>query len=114
MNAHEKTFEGTELKYLLEIESSGFNMETDYFEITLRRGEKELKFKRDDLVAEPYTVVVDNISIEKHHYYVCFDTAYFGPGPITAIVVALVPDSDFAAGTRKIVDKFLLTNVDEV
>lgn len=107
------TFEGTKLKYLLEIEATGFNMETDDFNVTLKRGGKELHFEKADLVVEPYNEVdpETNISTEKHHYYVCFDSAYFGPGAITVVVTMYVPDNAFDDGFRTIVDKFNLVNV---
>lgn len=57
MNNREHTFEGTELKYLLEIEAIGFDMETDDFNVTLKRGIKELHFEKADFVIEPYSDV---------------------------------------------------------
>ncbi len=111
MNNRDTTFEGTELKYLLEIEATGFNMETDDFNVTLKRGDKELHFEKADLVVEPYTEIVNNVSIEKHHYYVCFDSAYFGPGGIKVVVTMYVPDDAFDDGYRTIVDAFNLINV---
>lgn len=112
--AQDNAFIGTELKYLLEIEASGFDMDTDYFEVLLKRGSKQLVFHREDLAVETYIEIVDNISVEKHHYYVCFDSEYFGAGLITVVVTAHVPDSDFDDGIRKIVDKFNLVNIQSV
>jgi len=99
------------LKYLLEITASGFDMDTDNFEVTLKRGSKSLTFTKEDMVAEEYTDIVDNISITKHHYYVCFDSSYFGNGVISAVVTAWIPDDDFEGGLRRIVDKFDIINV---
>ena len=114
MTVQDNAFIGTELKYLLEISASGFDMDRDDFEITLKRGSKSLNLKKSDLVVEDYTVVEDNISITKHHYYVCFDSAYFGSGIIAAIITAYVPDEDFDDGFRTEVDKFDLVNVKNV
>lgn len=109
--AQDNSFNTADRKYLLEINATGFSMETDEFEVVLKRGSKTKTFRKEDLVAEPYTVVENNISIEKHHYYVCFATDYFGPGEIAVVITAYVPDSDFESGYRREVDKFNLTNV---
>ncbi|MBR4758347.1 MAG: hypothetical protein IK084_06020 [Bacteroidaceae bacterium] len=105
------TFDGTKLKYLLDIKATGFEMDRDDFDVLLRRGEKSLLLHKSDLVVKPVTVVENNVSIEKHEYYVCFDSHYFGPGTITVIVTMQVPDADFPDGFRTIVDKFGLINV---
>ena len=68
-------------------------------------------FHKEDLVVETYTVVENNVTIDKNHYYVCFATDYFGPGDITVVITAYVPDTDFESGYRREVDKFTLTNV---
>ena len=109
--AKEQAFNGSMLKYLLEISASGFSMDNDEFEVTLKRGTKTLTIKKEDMVVEAYTDIVDNVSIEKHHYYVCFDSSYFGAGVISVVVTAWVPDVDFEGGLRRIVDKFELINV---
>ena len=109
--AQDSTFNTSDRKYLLEVDAVGFDMETDDFDVVLKRGSKTLTFKKEDLVVEPYTVYENNISIEKHHYYVCFATDYFGPGDIIVIITAYVPDTDFEAGYRREVDRFTLTNV---
>lgn len=109
--AKEQAFNGTMLKYLLEITASGFDMDRDDFEVALKRGTKSLTFRKEDLAVETYTEVIDNVSVEKHHYYVCFDSSYFGNGTIVVVVTAWVPDSDFDGGVRRIVDKFDLINV---
>ena len=110
----DSAFVGTELKYLLEIEAEGFDMDTDFFEVTLKRGSKQLVLHREDMPVEEYSVVKDNITIVKHHYYVCFDSAYFGTGLITVVVRADVPDADFPDGSRTIIDKFDLINIQSV
>ena len=110
------TFKGTMLKYLLTITVPGFSMETDDFNVTLKRGDKQLHFEKADLVVEPYNEVdpETNISTEKHRYYVCFDSEFFGPGVITVIINAFAPDHDFEGGFRREVDKFTLINVLDV
>ena len=98
----DKIFQGTEVKYLVEITASGFSMHDDDFNITLRRGNKERTFQKNELIEE--MVIVEGQ--EKYNYYLCFDTAEFGTGVIVCIVRAFVPDTDFPDGLRTEVDKF--------
>jgi len=109
--AQDNAFNTSDRKYLLEINAVGFSMDLDDFDVVLKRGSKSLILHKSDLVVEPYTVVENNITIEKNHYYVCFATDYFGPGDVTVVVTAYVPDTDFDSGFRREVDKFNLVNV---
>jgi len=109
--AQDSAFNTADRKYLLEINATGFSMDADDFDVLLKRGNKTLLLHKEDLPKEPYTVVENNISIERNHYYVCFATDYFGPGDITVVVTAYVPDLHFESGYRREVDKFTLTNV---
>ena len=109
--AQDSAFNTSDRKYLLEINAVGFSMDTDDFDVLLKRGSKSLLLHKEDLVVENYTVVENNITIDKNHYYVCFATDYFGPGDITVVITAYVPDTDFESGFRREVDRFTLTNV---
>lgn len=106
----DSAFLGTEVKYLVQIEASGFDMTTDDFEITIKRGKIEHVFTKSDLVDESYTEEGE----VKHNYYLCFDTAEFGKGTLTCIVRAYVPDTDFPDGLRTEVDMFDLIDVRQV
>lgn len=100
-------FVGTEVKYLVKIESCGFDMVADDFEITIKRGTTSRTFHKNDLIEEVIT-----IPEEVHNFYLCFDTSYFGPGVLTAIVKAYVPDNDFPDGYRTEIEKFdLMTSL---
>ena len=97
-------FVGTEVKYLVKIESCGFDQATDDFDIILKRGTVTRTFHKADLVEET--------TASGKNYYLCFDTTDFGPGNITCIVKAYVPDNDFQDGIRTEIDKFpLLTDI---
>ena len=105
---NDRVFEGTRVKYLVQIESSGFSMETDDFNITIRRGKNERTFQKSELVEE--TVIQDG---EEHkNYYLCFDTSEFGTGMAECIIRAYAPDTDFEDGFRTEVDKFKLLITD--
>lgn len=103
----DRAFIGTEVKYLIEIEAAGFDMATDDFTVTIRWGNKEKTFEKSELIEETDEQM-------NKHYYVCFDTADFGPGNLTCIVRAYVPDTDFPDGYRTEVDKFNFITVDNV
>ena len=96
----DETFLGTEKKYLLEIKSSGFNMETDDFNVTIKRGANEIHLEKSDLVQ-------DNLG----NFYITFDTADLGTGVASITVTAYVPDSDFPDGLRTEVEKFNLVRI---
>ena len=91
----DEAFLGTEKKYHLEIVSEGFDMETDDFEVELKRGPNVITLKKNDLVKDV-----------NGDFYVTFDTAELGPGGVTMTVTAYVPDEDFPDGLRTEIDKF--------
>ena len=82
-------------------------MDSDDFEIKLQRGTNVLTLTKDDLIRE----VEDDDSVT---WYMCFDSAFFGKGPITVVVTAYVPDTDFDDGLRTEVDKFEIVNVNKI
>lgn len=94
---------GTEFKFVLDIQADGFSMETDDFNVVLKRGGKSLKLEKEDLVEDEHGV-----------FYVCFDSAELGKGNIVAIITAYVPDDDFEDGFRTEVMKIDLITVKAV
>ena len=104
------SFDGSGLKYLLEITAPGFSMHNDNFFVVLKQNTIEKKIEKNEFVEE--TVVVDGN--EKHNFYMCFDSTLFQPGIVVCVVTAFVPDTDFPGGTRKEIDKFDLTILDPV
>lgn len=110
----DSAFSGTERKFLVEITSPGFNMETDEFEVALTRGNIQRVFYKSDMIVESDTVIEDGQEVEKKNFYLCFDTQDFGTGVIVATIVAHVPDSDFNDGIRDEVEEFDLLNVKRV
>ena len=110
----DSAFSGTERKFLVEINSPGFDIGRDEFEVVLTRGTIQRVFHKSDMIRETYTVVEDGVEVEKTNFYLCFDTQDFGNGIIVATVVAHVPDADFADGIRDEVDEFDLLLVKNV
>ena len=96
----EKAYIGSDVKFIVEPTSTGFNKLTDDFEVLLKKGNVTKLFHKSDMVVDA-----------QNNYYICFNTAEFGKGLIQAIVTAHVPDSDFEDGYRDEVDKLDLLNV---
>lgn len=96
----ERVYLGTELKFKVEIQSEGFDMDTDDFTVEIVRGAKSVVFAKSDLVTD-----------EMGMYYVCFDTTDFGVGTISAIVTAYITDPDFPDGLRTEREKYELLTV---
>ena len=107
--AQEKAPIGADVKFLVDISSPGFDMAQDSFTVTLTRGATSVTYKKsdEDPMDEYEHFVVDSDG----NYYVCFSTATFGKGLITATVTAYVPDEDFNDQTRTEIEKFDLLNV---
>lgn len=95
----DKIYDGTEVKFLLEILTSGFDMNEDDFEVILTRGNKRMTLGKADLLCDD------------DYWYVAFDTGFFGPGTVNCIVKAYVPDDDFDDGLRTEVIKFDLLTI---
>ena len=111
---NDNAFFGTECKFLVEIQSPGFDMERDEFEVALTRGSTQRVFHKSDMIEETYTVTENNVEVTKKNYYLCFDSSDFGNGIIIATIVAHVPDGDFPDGIRDEVEEISLMNVKTV
>ena len=99
----ENAYIGTELKFIIEITADGFSMVDDNFTVLLKRGGFSKLFEKGDLIQD-----------DEDNFYVCFDSAEFGKGLITAVVTAYVPDEDFDDGFRTEVQKFDLIKIESV
>lgn len=105
MQVQDKAYIGTKKKYLIEILSTGFDMDRDDFTITLVKGKKSVVIPKSDLIVKSYTVTVDGHEVEKNNYYFRVNTFVFGKGVVEAIVTAHVPDTDFPESVRDEVGK---------
>lgn len=92
----EYIFEGNDLKYAIGMESPGFDMNEDDWEVQIRLGKKVLaSFTRDNSVYDS----------EEGQYYICIDHDLLSAGTIDIVFIAHVPDEDFEDGIRDEVDK---------
>lgn len=96
---------GTEKKYIIKIESAGFDMEEDEFEVIIKRGSNVLTFTKEDLIQD---------RDEEENWYVTFNTSDLGAGVASMTVIAHVPDNDFPDGIRDEVDKFNFLRIKSV
>lgn len=93
-------FQGTELKFSLEIESDGFSMQDDDFKVVIKNMKHEKEIRKEDMLLDG-----------EEHYIFTIDTAEFGTGDYWALVYAYVPDADFDDGIRTEVQKSKLCTV---
>ena len=103
-----KSFVGSEKKERIEIVGDGFSMLDDNFEIILRRGSVEKTYRKEDIVHN--VEIIDGKEV--HEWILCYDTSDFGPGNLTCIVKAYVPDTDFPDGYRTEIEKFPLAPIE--
>ena len=99
----DECFIGTEKKYVIRITSTGFSMDDDDFEVTIKRGANSLVFRKEDMIQD-----------EENNWYITFNTTELGVGVATMTVVAHVPDTDFPDGIRDEVDKFNFLRIKSV
>lgn len=85
---NDNTITGTELKYKVVITATGFSMDTDDWSVTISRGTTSHTYEKADCIHGA------------DGWYVCFDTADYGPGDYYATLTAYVPDTDLPDGLR--------------
>lgn len=98
----EKYYIGMDLKYLLQVECGGFDMDEDDFDVELRCGMQCYKCKDTDVVKEG------------DDWYLLVDTSKFKPGLLQMVFKAYVPDDAFEDGTRTEVEAVNLCQLREV
>lgn len=84
----ERYYIGMDLKYLLQVECEGFDMDEDDFDVELRCGDICCKCKDSDVVKMG------------ENWYLLVDTTKFKPGLLQVVFKAYVPDAAFKDGTR--------------
>lgn len=98
-------WQGSDLKFLVEITAEGFDINRDDYTIVLKRGVKEVIVNKSQ--------IIDNDGDK----YLCLEKetlAELGTGDIYVVTYAEVPDSDFSDAFRTEVDKQLLCTINRV
>ena len=98
----ERVWLGTMLKFLVEIEAEGFDMDENSFEIKFIGGSGSVVFTKSDLVCE------------EGEWYVTLDTSLVGSGMVTAITKVDILDDACPGGIRHEIDSQQLCFVSEV
>ena len=92
MKTKDRYYVGTDLKFLLKIESPGFSQDDDDYEVTLISGGKSVTIPKSDIVdgADGHYLLVDSTQLEA--------------GLVKMVVTAKVTDEDFEKGYRREVE----------
>ena len=98
--SNEYTWAGTGLKYAVSMTCEGFDMDEDDWTITVARGNKTIVFDANSAIRD-----------NEGQWYICFDSAFFGPGRMTITFDASVPDEDFDEGIRHEIQRYDLINI---
>lgn len=88
---------GTRLKFVVDIVSEGFSMDTDDFKVVIRSTKAEKVIPKSEMLVT-----------EDEKYLFTVDTLEMGTGDYTVSTFAYVPDADFGDGVRIEVTKQLL------
>ena len=98
----DKCYIRTDLKWLINVECEGFDMDEDDFDVELRCGAQCYKCKDSEVVKEG------------DDWYLCIDTTKFKPGLLQMVFMAYVPDDAFEDGTRTEVGVLNLCQLREI
>ena len=102
MANEKKIYQGTELKFQLDIESVGFSMINDDFKVVVKNKNTQ------------QSVVIlksDMIITQEEKFLFTIDTSVLGIGTYIITTTAYVPDEDFKDGYRTEVQKQTLCQV---
>lgn len=95
-------YQGTGLKFTLDIECEGFSMDTDDFEVIIKNeSNKKVTITKAEMILT-----------ENDKYLFTLDTQELGTGTYYATTIARVPDEDFSDGIRIEVIKQVLCKVE--
>lgn len=96
-NVRRTIYQGTELKFTLDIQSDGFSMADDDFKVVIKNTKKSVTIPKADMILD-----------ENENYLFTVDTGFMGTGEYWITTIAYVPDDDFDDGLRTEVQKQLL------
>ena len=96
-NVRRTIYQGTELKFTLDIQSDGFSMADDDFKVVIKNTKKSVTISKAEMILD-----------ENENYLFTVDTGFMGTGEYWITTIAYVPDDDFDDGLRTEVQKQLL------
>lgn len=86
---NEGYYEGSDLKFQIDISATGFDQNSDRYNIDFYCGDKKISFTQDDVISS------------NGKFYLPVPTSGFDSGMMKIVVTAFVPDSDFESGYRR-------------
>lgn len=90
--AEEIYYLGSDLKFEIEINASGFDQNRDNYDIDIYCKDKKISFTQDD------------IKTHGSRHYLPVNTDLLRAGPMKIVVTAKVPDGDFETHIRREID----------
>jgi hypothetical protein len=82
-------YEGSDLKFQIDITATGFDQNSDRYNIDFYCGEKKISFTQDNVISSG------------GKFYLPVPADGLKPGMIKIVITAFVPDSDFESGYRR-------------
>ena len=83
-NVRRTIYQGTELKFTLDIQSEGFSMADDDFKVVIKNTKKSVTIPKAEMILD-----------ENENYLFTVDTGFMGTGEYWITTIAYVPDDDF-------------------
>lgn len=101
-------YKGEEIKFAINIEAPGFNMDTDDFDIEVKSGNTSVKGYKDSSKSQDTAVRVfketKNEQEEDNGWYAIVNTATLAIGQMRVISTAYIVDANADDGIRKSID----------
>ena len=98
--ANDSVFIGTELKFIVNLQSPGFDMDEDDYSFVVSCGKVEKTIAKQD-------VILDG----EGNHIITIDTTDFKKGDVFITAIAEVPDDAFPDGKRTEIDKRKLITI---
>lgn len=98
-------YEGSDLKFVVELTSDGFDIDRDDWAVGVQVGTKILTtITKSEAIKSP----------EDGKWYICINKEYVKKGDLSLVAYAKVPDADFDDGVRDEVDKRFIGVIQKV
>lgn len=102
-------YQGSEVKFAIDLQAQGFSMDTDDFDIEVKSGKTSVIGHKGDTPDPSLDVVIYSETVQPEQegdepvtiWYAIVDTAKLNPGNLNVIATAYVPDAHANDGIRK-------------
>lgn len=107
---HDVCYRGTEIKFHVELACSGFDMDTDDWDLKMSCGKKTVTIEKRGEYAEG-DELPEGLAVEDGEWYVYIDTSQMPEGLLKVVAKAYVVDKNASGGIREEVDKQTLCHL---